>query len=186
MVQGSARHLLALINDVLDISKIEAGQLAVQREPFDLRGSIEKVVEAMRPLAERNGLTLRHQIALESDLLVSDQRRVEQVLTNLLGNSIKFTEQGEVCLTCVSCGDWVTVCVRDTGIGIQEEHLGEIFKPFLQIDSGVTRKHEGTGLGLSICQRLVELLGGTICVESQYGVGSTFTFTLPATSGGSI
>lgn len=184
MVQTSARHLLALINDVLDISKIEAGQLEVRREPFDLRRSIEKVLEAVRPLAEGKGLALRHQITWEADLVVSDQRRVEQVLTNLLGNAIKFTEQGEVCVTCAEQNGWAVISVSDTGMGIKPEHLDAIFLPFLQIDCGVTRKHEGTGLGLSICKRLVELLGGTICVESRFGVGSAFTFTLPLTPGG--
>ena len=161
MVRGSSRHLLSLINDVLDISKIEAGQLDVVREPFDLPKSLAKVLATVAPLAEKKGLTLRTNLAPELGLVVSDQRRVEQVLLNLLNNAIKFTEQGEVSLTVTLNPQLSTLNfgVTDTGIGIRAEDLATLFQPFRQIDSRLGRVHEGTGLGLAICRKLTELLG---------------------------
>ena len=190
MVQGSARHLLALINDVLDISKIEAGQLQVRCSPFDLQASIAGVSGSVLPLAGKKGLTLRVVEPKSWPTMVSDQRRVEQVLLNLLNNAIKFTERGEVKLTVELLQDFdpggtgeaqraVRLCVSDTGIGMREEDLASLFQPFRQIDSGLQRQHEGTGLGLAICRRLTGLLGGTIRVESVLGQGSTFTAILP-------
>jgi PAS domain S-box-containing protein len=182
MVQLSARHLLALINDVLDISKIEAGQLEVQHELFDLRQSIEKAVQTVAPLAERKGLILQIKVLPTSGQIVGDQRRVEQVLINLLSNAIKFTDAGGVSVGCEVQDRSIAVSVQDTGIGLKREQQQEIFRPFHQVDSGLTRKHEGTGLGLSISKRLVELMGGSIQVTSDYGHGSVFTFTLPLNS----
>jgi signal transduction histidine kinase len=179
MVQASSRHLLALINDVLDISKIEAEQLDVERVPFDLRGAIEHTVQTVLPVAEKRGLYLRLDIAPEIDTFVGDKRRFEQILMNLLSNAIKFTESGGVTAHCTTADGYLVVSVRDTGIGIDAHDLPRLFRPFEQIDSGLSRKHEGTGLGLSICRRLVELMGGTIAVESESGVGSAFTFRLP-------
>ncbi|MBI5384567.1 MAG: PAS domain S-box protein [Verrucomicrobia bacterium] len=186
MVQGSARHLLALINDVLDISKIEAGQIEISRGPFDLREAIQRVAQTVTPLAERKGLRLITQLAPEIGTLTSDRRRVEQVLLNLLSNAIKFTERGKVTVTVeVVCQavrnpqPAIRIAVTDTGIGIKPEEMPILFQPFRQIDTGLTRQHEGTGLGLAICKRLVERLGGEIRVESQWGQGSTFAFTLP-------
>ena len=179
MVQASSRHLLELINDVLDISKIEAEQLHVERVPFDLSASVEHVVQAIAPVAEKRGLSLSLDTSPEVGTLVGDKRRVEQVLMNLLSNAVKFTETGGVAVTCtVEAGD-VVVSVRDTGIGIDSADIPRLFLPFEQIDTGLSRKHEGTGLGLSISHRLVELMGGTIAVASQSGAGSTFTFRLP-------
>lgn len=114
----------------------------------------------------------------------SDRRRVEQVLLNLLSNAIKFTERGEVSLTADVKGDAIRVAVTDTGIGIKPEDWGKLFEPFRQLDTGLTRQHEGTGLGLAICKRLIERLGGTITVQSEWGKGSTFQFTLPLHAGG--
>ncbi len=185
MVQNSARHLLALINDVLDISKIEADQLEVSREPFDLQASIAKVAAIVKPLAEKKGLTLRVMPMPEMGPLWSDPRRVEQVLLNILNNAIKFTDQGSVTLTAEVIGATahapahVRISVADSGIGIKAENLEKLFQPFRQIDSELSRLHEGTGLGLAICRRLIELLGGTVHVESVWGRGSTFSFTLP-------
>ncbi|MFQ5593448.1 MAG: GAF domain-containing protein [Anaerolineae bacterium] len=181
MVQSSARHLLDLINDVLDISKIEAGQLELASEPFDMRETIEKVVRAAIPLAEKKGLALIAEVAPEVGQIVSDRRRVEQILINLINNAVKFTEAGEVRVECeVSDGQLVTRVV-DTGIGVEPEDTPRLFEPFRQLDGGLTRRHEGTGLGLSICKRLVEMLGGEIWAESEgEGEGSTFAFTLPA------
>jgi PAS domain S-box-containing protein len=179
MVRDSARHLLNLINDVLDISKIEAGQLETSSEPFDMREAVEQVVRTLRPSAEKKNLALVCKVSPEIGQITSDRRRVEQILINLVNNAIKFTEQGEVRIDCrVSDGELETQ-VTDTGIGIKPEDIDILFKPFRQIETGTDRRHEGTGLGLSICERLVELLGGKIWLESEYGVGSTFTFTLP-------
>ncbi len=192
MVQGSARHLLALINDVLDISKIEAGQLEVRAEPFDVRASLEKVAGLVKPLAEKKRLALRVNLSPTIGQAVSDRVRVEQVLLNLLNNAIKFTERGEVGLVAEAVPDFksrthrvpqpaIRMRVVDTGIGIKPEDLTKLFQPFRQIDTGLTRQHEGTGLGLAICRRLAEMLGGEISVKSTWGEGSTFTFVVPVT-----
>jgi len=191
MVQGSARHLLDLINDVLDISKIEAGQLEVRSLPFDLRASIARVSGFVLPLAEKKGLSLSVVEPNTATPMLSDQRRVEQVLLNLLNNAIKFTERGGVTLTVELVDDYQSnageavsaACLRvsDTGIGMRQEDISSLFQPFRQIDSGLQRQHEGTGLGLAICHRLIGLLGGTIRVESTPGQGSSFTAILPLT-----
>lgn len=180
MVQNSARHLLALINDVLDISKIEAGELNISREPVDVRKAIESVCTTLRKSAEDKGLFLHHDISPDTGFIIGDQRRIEQILINLINNAIKFTEQGYVCVKSSLREKKVYIFVSDTGIGISEEEMKKLFRPFQQIDTGTTRKHEGTGLGLSICKKLVELHGGTITVTSQPGKGSEFTVILPA------
>ena len=186
MVRGSARHLLALVNDVLDISKIEAGQLDVAQHRFDVRRSIIKVEGLVRPSAAAKGLTFDVEVASDVDTMVSDERRFEQILINLLSNAIKFTERGAVRL----CADVVPaegtgaspslrVRVRDTGIGIKRDDLATLFQPFRQLDSGLARQHDGTGLGLAICRRLATIMHGDIAVESESTQGSTFTLTLP-------
>lgn len=197
MVRDSARHLLSLINDVLDISKIEAGQLQIVSEPFDVRATVEKVVGLVRPLAEKKGLALRITYSSTIEEALGDQRRVEQILLNLLNNAVKFTEHGEVSIAVepvppapgvgaaaseTGAGDdmpMLRFVVRDTGIGIRPEHIPVLFQPFRQIDFGLTRRHEGTGLGLAICRRLATLMGGGIAVASEPGRGSEFTVTLP-------
>ena len=179
MVQNSAKHLLELINDVLDISKIEADQMNIFVEQFDLHALIEKVVHSVTPLADRKNLPLRMELSSEVGQISSDRRRVEQILINLLNNAIKFTDHGEVLLKCEVRGSIVETQVTDTGIGIKDEDLNLLFKPFQQVDTGLSRQYEGTGLGLAICKRLVEKLGGEISVESELGKGSTFTFSLP-------
>ncbi len=190
MVQGSARHLLDLINDVLDISKIEAGQLEVRSAPFDLRASIERVAASVMPFADKKGLKLRVTVPPVREEMVSDQRRFEQILINLTNNAIKFTDRGEVALTVEIIDDpnfarsekpssLARICVVDTGIGIAPEDLPKLFQPFRQVDSGLQRQHEGTGLGLAICRRLTDLLGGTIRADSAPEQGSTFTLLLP-------
>jgi PAS domain S-box-containing protein len=192
MVRASARHLLDLINDVLDISKIEAGQLAVRHTEFDLHTSIERVVASVLPLAQKKGLALNVRLDPQPQMIESDQRRVEQILLNLLNNAIKFTDRGSVSVSAgppavgESSGPRVPVlelAVADTGIGIKEDDLAKLFQPFRQVDSGLQRQHEGTGLGLAICRRLAELLGGSVHVQSQWGRGSRFTLTLPTKSG---
>jgi PAS domain S-box-containing protein len=191
MVRDSARHLLALINDVLDISKIEAGQLEVSSEPFDLRASIGKVTGIVKPLTEKKNLDLYVDVAPEIGVLVSDQRRVEQILLNLINNAIKFTEQGSVTLTAevlpndlYPAHSIIHIAIADTGIGIKQEDLSTLFQPFRQIDTGLSRQHEGTGLGLAICRRLADLLGGEIHAASEWGKGSVFTLTLPVKRSG--
>ena len=179
MVYNSAKHLLNLINDVLDISKIEAEQLNVARETFNLREAVEKVIKTSQPLADGKKLDLSAEIAQEIGLITSDRRRVEQILLNLLSNAIKFTEQGFVLVKCAIQNGKIVIDVTDSGIGIKQEDIGVVFNPFRQIESGTTRKYDGTGLGLSICKKLAHLLGGEVRVESVWGQGSTFTLILP-------
>jgi signal transduction histidine kinase len=189
MVRTSARHLLALVNDILDISKIEAGQLEVAYEPFAVRASLDKVLGIVAPLAKSKKLHLRSVIAAELGTAIGDERRFEQVLLNLLSNAVKFTDSGEVALEAAridhsfSNSDapepaiWLRI--SDTGMGIKREDLSSLFQPFRQVDSGLARRHEGTGLGLAICQRLVMLMGGALKVESEWQVGTNFTVILP-------
>jgi len=184
MVRRSALHLLALVNDVLDISKIEAGQLEVAIAPFDLRDSLEKVVTSVQPQAAAKGILVRSRVSAAVAAGISDARRFEQIVLNLLSNAIKFTEHGEVSVTAdIVPGServpMIRVSVSDTGIGIRPEDLSLLFEPFRQIDSGLSRRHEGTGLGLAICQRLARLLGGDIGATSVWNQGSTFVLTLP-------
>ncbi|MEO7432870.1 MAG: PAS domain S-box protein [Dokdonella sp.] len=194
MVRGSARHLLELINDVLDISKIEAGQLEVRMDAFDLRESIERAVASIQPQAEKKSLLLCTAIDTGVGETVGDRRRVEQILLNLLSNAVKFTESGQITVTAsvthpavseaaqsdgASDAASARIEVADTGIGIPESEVARLFQPFHQIDSGITRVHEGTGLGLAISRRLAELMGGSMTVHSEWGVGSRFTLTLP-------
>jgi PAS domain S-box-containing protein len=179
MVRESSTHLLALINDVLDISKIEAGQLQVMKEPFDLREAIDKTAQTVKPMVEKKGLALEVILAPDVGTITSDRRRVEQALLNLLSNAVKFTEKGGISIACETSGEALIISIKDTGIGIKREEMDRLFKPFQQLQSGIGRQYEGTGLGLSICKRLVELLGGTLSVTSQWGQGSTFAITLP-------
>ncbi len=179
MVQNSSRHLLSLINDVLDISKIEAGQLELSIAPVDLRASLQKVLTLVAPIAEQKKIALRGELAADLGEIHTDQRRLEQIVINLLNNAIKFTEQGSVTLDCRRQGERYLLRIIDTGIGMHQEELSRIFQPFHQVESGLARAHEGTGLGLAICKRLVGRMGGTITVESQPGAGSMFIVDLP-------
>lgn len=179
MVRGSAHHLLDLINDVLDISKIEAGQLQIMSEKFDLRKSIEKAVQIVSPLAEKKNLRIHFKIGDDIDEMRGDQRRVEQIIINLLSNAVKFTDYGEIHLHCHTDNDSITLSVVDTGIGLKPENVKIIFDAFRQVDSGITRVQEGTGLGLNITKKLVEMMGGSIHVKSELGKGSNFTVLLP-------
>jgi signal transduction histidine kinase len=119
------------------------------------------------------------EVAPEVDTLASDERRIQQVLINLANNAIKFTEKGWVRITCRTRNSRIEVAVADSGIGIKDEGIGKLFKPFQQLDTGTSRRYEGTGLGLSVCKRILDMLGGDIQVKSQFGKGSTFTFTVP-------
>ncbi|MCP4131025.1 MAG: hypothetical protein GY754_08605 [bacterium] len=182
IVRKSSKHLLSLINDVLDISKIEAGQLEIDLDLFNLKELIEKVIEAIKPSADKEGLSVSVKIRNSIGNITSDQRRVEQVLLNLLSNAVKFTDEGEITLNISIVENKKTAVqfkVIDTGIGILEKDIKELFLPFHQVDNGISRRTEGTGLGLAICDKLAKLLGGHIEVESKIGEGSTFIFTLP-------
>jgi len=179
MVRNSAGHLLDLINDILDLSKIEAGQLTLAHSWFNLRASVEKAAKTVQPLVAAKGLGLEVDIDEEVSTIRSDQRRVEQIVLNLLSNAIKFTEKGMIRLRCFLTDRGACISVADTGIGISDNDLGTLFKPFHQLDSGLSRRFDGTGLGLSICSKLAECLGGEIGVESEAGKGSTFSVVLP-------
>lgn len=183
--QNSAYSLLAILNDILDVSKIEAGRLEIHRAPFSLRRSIDEVLQLVRPRAREKGLELVSTISGPvPDALVADALRMRQILTNLLGNAVKFTDRGRVELRLDSrpAGSGqllLDFVVTDTGIGIRPEHRDVIFEAFRQADSSTTRQFGGTGLGLTISARLVAMMGGTIGVESTFGRGSEFRFTVP-------
>jgi signal transduction histidine kinase len=179
MVKNSASHLLSLINDILDISKIEAGRVELSPEEFSLDGAVREVVETLSPTASEKGLEFMTEVP-EGITLFSDKRRVKQVLMNLVSNAVKFTDQGSVKITSRVPGDeTLEVRVIDTGVGIKREDMDKLFQPFQQIDVSLTKKHEGTGLGLHLSRKLADLLGGDVLVKSEYGKGSEFTFTMP-------
>ncbi len=196
MVKSSAEHLLSLITDIIDLSKIEAGKIDLSMEPFDLSGVVREILGSFQVMAERKSLSLSAEIP-SGIILVSDKRRIRQVLVNLVGNAMKFTEQGGVSVTArrmrrkkevdaelgpqhaETDGDFMEVSVADTGMGIKGEDLDKLFKSFSQVTTAESPKREGTGLGLYLSKRLVTLLGGEIGVESEFGKGSVFSFTLP-------
>ncbi|GLT02521.1 signal transduction histidine kinase [Sphingobium jiangsuense] len=185
-IETAGNDLLVLINDVLDISKIEAGQLEIDARPVPIRPLADKLLRGFGPMAQARGLRLRiDQADGLPPSIETDPVRLEQILKNFLSNAIKFTEQGEVCLRVASADDHVAFTVRDTGPGIAPEHHGAIFEAFRQADGSISRKYGGTGLGLSISRDLAHLLGGGITLESGLGEGSAFTLRLPlAFSGG--
>jgi len=177
----TSAHMLALINELLDISRIEAGAVVLELGPVDVGGLARSVAEAMRPLmaAQRNTLTLAVADGLAP--LTTDARRLRQLLLNLLGNACKFTEGGEVTLGAAPAADGgLRLWVRDTGVGMTPAQLARIFEPFVQVDASAERRARGSGLGLAITRRIVELLGGAITVTSEPGRGSEFALTLPA------
>lgn len=179
MVQHSARHLLDLINDVLDISKIEAGELELYFSNINLLELLQDVLGLVAPLARSKGLELDFESNEAYLEINTDVRRLKQVILNIVNNAVKFTQEGGVRVGCQHINGRVAISVSDTGIGIEPQKVEGIFKPFSQIDNGLTRVHEGTGLGLSISLKLTRMLGGDIAVESAPGLGSTFTIHLP-------
>ncbi|PJB37407.1 MAG: histidine kinase, partial [Deltaproteobacteria bacterium CG_4_9_14_3_um_filter_63_12] len=179
MVRSSGRHLLSLINDVLDISRIEAGQLELHAERFCLSDAVRSVVVPLVAEAEANGVALELAEPLAQISLWGDRRRLEQVLMNLVGNAVKFTERGRIWVEYHLAQGLVGISISDTGPGIPPGQLERIFEAFHQVDSGRGRRFEGTGLGLAICRRLIEAMGGRIRVESELGAGSMFRVTLP-------
>ncbi len=181
LVQSSSRHLLALINDLLDLSRIESGRIELQREPFDFADVVAEVAAFLLPVVAQKPVTLHHECSPPTLPLVGDRRRSLQVLLNLATNAVKFTEHGEVALAARLEAGRIAVTVRDTGIGIRPDQMPHLFEAFRQLDATARRHYEGTGLGLHLSKKLLELLGGTIAVESAPGAGTTFTFTLPLT-----
>ncbi len=183
-IQAAGKHLLALINDILDLSKIEAGKMDLFLEPFGLPGLLDEVVTTVRPLMKKNGNTMIFEPNKELGTIHADMTRLRQVLFNLLSNAAKFTKDGKVTLEVVRAndqeGDWITFRVSDTGIGMTQEQLGRLFQAFSQADSTTARKYGGTGLGLIISLRFCQMMGGTISVESEPDAGTTFTVKLPA------
>jgi signal transduction histidine kinase len=176
----SGRHLLSLINDILDLSKIEAGRLELEPSTFDLAAAIDNAMTLTKERALRRGLRLERQIAQDVGAIHADERKVKQVLINLLSNAVKFTpEGGTITIRALRAVDAVTVAVRDTGIGIAPSDQELIFEEFRQVGNDYTRKQEGTGLGLALARRFAELHGGRLSVESALGNGSTFTLTIP-------
>ncbi len=183
-VQTNGRHLLGLINDVLDLSKIEAGQLTLSLADYSLASLVQGVFAAVEPLAAQKNLSLRTKIAPSLPEGRGDERRLSQVLLNLVGNAIKFTDKGEVAIEASLSDGSFRVAVRDSGPGIAAADQVKIFEEFQQVDNTLTKQKGGTGLGLAISKRIVEMHGGGISVESQLGKGSTFTIKLPVTAGG--
>lgn len=180
-VRKAGRHLLALISDVLDISKVEAGELRLAREPFDFAALLARVGAAFALEAGHRGLAFKLVPCPGVVQLTGDTRRVEQVLNNLISNALKFTAHGSITLACEREDHGVLVSVSDTGVGIKAEDLNKLFRPFSQIETGLSGLREGTGLGLAITKHLVEAMGGEVKVESNWGQGSRFSFTLPIT-----
>ena len=185
-IQAAGKHLLTIISNILDFSKIEQGKMDLQVSRFDAGVLAREVVSIVAPLALERGNAL----VLKGDAGVgeieNDAAKLRQVLFNLLSNAVKFTENGEISVLaerqCSSGAERLRLIVRDTGIGIREESLRQLFQPFTQVDSSVRRKFEGTGLGLTVSQQLCHLMGGEIRVESRCGVGSTFTILLPVSA----
>jgi signal transduction histidine kinase/CheY-like chemotaxis protein len=179
IIERNGKNLLALINDILDLSKIEAGKMEIVANPFNIRLTIETVMEMMAPLAEEKGIALSATIPDPFPRIESDESRVHQILQNLIGNAVKFTEKGGVTVSARSDGPTIYIEIKDTGIGIPENCLSQIFEEFRQVDGTASRKYEGTGLGLAIAAKAAKMLGGDLTVESVLGQGAAFLLTLP-------
>jgi PAS domain S-box-containing protein len=180
-IHHSGTHLLQLINDVLDLAKIEAGKTELFISSFSLRESIDGVVNIVTPVAAKNEVNIKTSLSPDIDSVDLDKNRVRQILYNLISNAIKFNKKGgEVFITtALTSNDHFMLSIRDTGVGIEKENFNKLFIPFVQIENPTTRHHEGSGLGLSLVKNLVELHGGSVAFESQYNEGTTFVITLP-------
>lgn len=178
-LESNGRHLMGLINEVLDLSRIESGRMPVRKEPFALDELVGQLLSELHPLIARSGLKVA--IALEPGLseIVSDRQKLKQILLNLLSNALKFTREGWVRIEAAKRPRGLSITVADSGIGIAAEHQQSVFEQFWQVDGSPTRAQGGTGLGLSICRRLANLLGGEIELKSAIGEGAAFTVTLP-------
>jgi signal transduction histidine kinase len=182
-VLGAGRHLLALINDILDLSKIEAGRMELQLEAFPLASLITDVVKTIEPLTAKNSNKVVAHCDAGIGTMQADQMRLRQALLNLMSNANKFTERGAISIAAreqqEGGHDWITISVADTGIGMTPEQMGKLFQEFSQASSTTASKYGGTGLGLAISKRFCQMMGGDITVESAPGRGSTFTIRLP-------
>jgi signal transduction histidine kinase len=180
VIHSSGRHLLSLINDILDLSKVEAGRMELEVTSFDLGAAVQNTLTLVSDRAARHGVALATSVDERLGTIQADERKLKQILLNLLSNAIKFTAAGgRVQLTAIPSDGHVEISVSDTGIGIASEDQEAIFEAFRQVGADYARKREGTGLGLALVKRLVELHGGDMWVKSEVGKGSTFTFTLP-------
>jgi signal transduction histidine kinase len=178
-IAGAAKHQLSLINDILDLSKIEAGRMELEVADFDLASGIDNALTLVRERATRRGIALARAIGDHVGVIQGDERKIKQVLLNVLSNALKFTPEGGRIDVGVSVNEGlVEVSVSDTGVGIAPEDQEAVFEEFRQVGTA-DKKAEGTGLGLALCRRFVELHGGRIWVKSQQGQGSVFTFTIP-------
>ena len=182
-ILSSGKHLLSLINDILDLSKIEAGRMELEVSAFDLPVALDNAVTLVRERAWRHGIALAVTVDPGLGRFVGDERKIKQVLLNLLSNAVKFTpEGGKVDVSAARANAMVEISVSDTGIGIAAEDQEDIFEEFRQVGGDYARKREGTGLGLTLARRFIELHGGRVWVKSEVGKGSTFTFSLPERS----
>ena len=178
-LESNGKHLLGLINDVLDLSKIEAGELKLSLTDYSITDMVTTVLTSVEPLATAKKLALRSELPADLPAARGDERRIAQVLLNLLGNAIKFTDAGEVSVGATAGNGLYTIAVRDTGPGISKADQAKLFQEFHQVDNSITRKKGGTGLGLAISKKIIEMHGGRIWLESRPGNGSTFSFTVP-------
>jgi signal transduction histidine kinase len=186
LIHNSGKHLLALINDILDLSKIEAGKMDLVREALDVSEVIESVLASSASLVKDKPVNILVDVAESLPPVYADKLRLNQILLNLVSNAAKFTHQGSITINArldETIPGQMRLAVIDTGIGIPQSKLGTIFERFRQADMTTTRKYGGTGLGLAICRQLIEMHGGTIKVTSQEGIGSEFSFTIPLAEG---
>jgi signal transduction histidine kinase len=182
----SGQHLLSLINDILDLSKVEAGKMELQMSELDIKRLLESSISLFKEKAYKQSLQMTFEIAEGLDTMMGDERKIKQVLFNLLSNATKFTPAGGKIHTVAGSADdkeFIEFSVLDTGIGISPEDQKKLFTPFQQIDVRLTREYKGTGLGLSLCKKIVELHGGRIWIESEAGKGSRFAFVIPRNIG---
>ena len=178
-IHSAGRHLLALVNDVLDLSKIEAGRMEVAASPIELGSFLDDVVATVLPLVESNGNRLETRYAADLGTITADATKLRQIVLNLVGNAAKFTKNGRIGVSAAREGDRISIAIADSGIGIDARALAKLFTAFTQADAVTASKYGGTGLGLAVSQRLAQLMGGGITVESEPGQGSCFTLRLP-------
>jgi CheY-like chemotaxis protein len=183
-ILAAAKHLLSLINEILDLSKIEAGRMEAAGGEFDPHEMLDDLIETVRPLAEQNGNVIAFKASAPDGVINTDAVKLRQCVLNLLSNACKFTHKGKIEIGFARRAhngvEQVFITVRDTGIGMSREHLSRLFQPFVQADPGINRQYGGTGLGLTITRRLAQLLGGDVAVQSRLGHGSTFTLNVPS------
>jgi signal transduction histidine kinase len=184
-VRNSARHLLQLINDVLDLAKVDAGKMELCPEVFPMHKAVEEVIAVMKGVALQKHITIDFDVEAGLDTVRLDQKKLKQVLYNLLSNAVKFTDDGgSVDIYARRLNQQqIEVRIRDTGIGMKTENIGRLFTEFEQLDSSPARRFEGTGLGLALTKKIIEFQGGRISVATELGTGSVFTIILPATIG---